>query len=60
MKRFTIFALCLILLNCAVFQKYYQEAYNIAAVMTDDQKIGQTIQVDLYALTNSKNGTDPA
>lgn len=28
--------------------------------MTIDQKIGQTLQVDLYAITNAKNGTDGA
>ena len=60
MKRFTILALCLIILNCSVFQKYYQEAYNIAAAMTIDQKIGQTIQADLYAITSPKGGTDAA
>ena len=40
----------------AFFDKYYDEAYAVAASMTLDQKIGQTIQVDFYAMVG-KNGT---
>lgn len=45
--------------QCSIYHKYYDEAYSIAAAMTLDQKIGQTVQLDLYALTN-KNGTEPS
>lgn len=49
-------ALLVLCVRTAVFNKYYDEAYTIAASMTLDQKIGQTIQVDFYAMA-SKNGT---
>lgn len=45
--------------QASIYQKYYDEAYSIAAAMTIDQKIGHTVQLDLYALAD-KNGTDPA
>jgi len=45
--------------NSAVFEKYYDEAYTIAASMSLDQKIGQTIQVDFYSMVG-KNGTTSA
>lgn len=51
-----ITALLLVLANTAVFEKYYDEAYTIAASMSLDQKIGQTIQVDFYAMA-TKNGS---
>ena len=51
-----ITALLLVLANAAVFEKYYDEAYTIAASMSLDQKIGQTIQVDFYAMA-TKNGS---
>jgi hypothetical protein len=37
--------------NCSVYQKYYDEAYRIASAMTVEQKIGQTVQLDFYAIT---------
>ena len=42
-----------------MYQKYYNEAYKIAEAMTLDQKIGQTIQADLYSITHD-DYTDPA
>ena len=42
------------------YQQYYEEAFNIAAAMSIDQKIGQTIQVDFYSITTNKNVTEPA
>lgn len=46
------------LVQATIYQKYYDEAYSIAAAMTVDQKIGQTVQLDLYSVVD-KNGTDP-
>ena len=43
--------------NSSIYQKYYNEAYEIASAMTLDQKIGQTIQADFYSIA-SKNHTD--
>jgi hypothetical protein len=58
----TIKYLSLVLLitvaHCGIYQKYYDEAYSIAAAMTLDQKIGHTVQLDFYSVTG-KNGTDP-
>ena len=56
-----VLALSLILVcyEASIYQKYYDEAYKIAVAMTLDQKIGQTIQADFYAIT-SKGHTDPA
>jgi hypothetical protein len=51
-----ITALLVIGVHTAVYDRYYDEAYAIAASMSLDQKIGQTIQVDFYAMVN-KNGT---
>lgn len=45
--------------DASIYQKYYQEAYTIAASMNLEQKIGQTIQLDFYGLTG-KNGTTSA
>lgn len=53
---FVIFLLLAIDINAASFSKHYDEAYTIAASMTLDQKIGQTVQVDFYGIT-SKTGT---
>ncbi len=53
-----IFALVLSLSSSSIYQKYYDEAYSIAASMTLDQKIGQTVQLDFYSITG-KTGTDP-
>ena len=53
---FVVIALLIIFVKAAVFDKHYDEAYNIAESMTLDQKIGQTIQVDFYAM-HGKNGT---
>ena len=52
-------ALLVLCVRTAIFEKYYDEAYTIAASMSVDQKIGQTIQVDFYAMAN-KNGTTSA
>jgi len=41
----------------ARYQKYYDEAYRIAVAMSQDQKIGQCLQVDFNAF-NTKKGTD--
>lgn len=56
--KLTIVTLLLLVIsiNSGNFDKYYDEAYTIAASMSLDQKIGQTIQVDFYGIT-SKNGT---
>lgn len=51
-----IAAILLLCVQTAVFDRYYDEAYTIAASMSLDQKIGQTIQVDFYAMVG-KNGT---
>ena len=53
---FVTFLLLVIYINAAGFSKHYEEAYTIAASMTLDQKIGQTVQVDFYGIT-SKTGT---
>lgn len=57
----TIFVLSLLIFSsyCGIYDKYYAEAYSIAAAMTVDQKIGQTVQLEFFAITG-KNGTDPA
>lgn len=57
----TIFVITLLIFSsyCGMYDKYYAEAYSIAAAMTLDQKIGQTVQLEFYAITG-KNGTDPA
>jgi hypothetical protein len=55
--QYLSFILLLITVHCGMYQKYYDEAYSIAAAMTLDQKLGQTIQLDLYSVTG-KNGTD--
>jgi hypothetical protein len=55
---FIFVALLIVFTNQSIYQKYYQEAYNVAVAMTLDQKIGQILQVDFNALT-TKNGTDP-
>jgi hypothetical protein len=52
------FLLVLVLAHASIYQKYYDEAYSIAAAMNVDQKIGQTVQLDFYAVSD-KNGTDP-
>ena len=59
--KISVFIILLLALyvNSAVFEKYYQEAYTIAASMNVDQKIGQTIQLDFYGLTG-KTGTTSA
>jgi hypothetical protein len=57
-KYLSLFLLLLVA-NCSIYQKYYDEAYSIAAAMTLEQKLGQTIQLDFYSVTD-KNGTDPA
>lgn len=38
--------------ECALFQKYYDEALTIAKSMTIEQKVGQCIQVDFGAFLN--------
>lgn len=58
-KSLFITLLLFICVSSAVFDKYYQEAYTIAASMSLDQKIGQTIQLDFYGLT-TKSGTSNA
>jgi beta-glucosidase len=51
-----VFLTLFITINAGVYDKYYQEALTIAEGMTLDQKIGQTIQLDFYAMS-SVNGT---
>lgn len=51
-----VLLLLTVYLTSAVYDKHYSEAYTIAASMSLDQKIGQTIQVDFYGIT-SKTGT---
>ncbi len=43
----------------SIFDKYYAEAYKVAEAMSLEQKIGQTIQVDFYALNNGDMKPDP-
>lgn len=59
LKSFLVVCLLLAMSHESIYQKYYDEAYEIAAAMTIDQKIGQTIQADFYSL-QKKNITDPA
>jgi hypothetical protein len=59
MNVFILSLFLLILSNSSIYNKYYEEAYTIAASMTIDQKIGQTIQLDFYGLTG-KTGTTSA
>jgi hypothetical protein len=49
-------SILVLVVKCSIYQKYYDVAYSIAAVMTLDQKIGQTTQLDFNAITD-KNGT---
>ena len=56
--NFLAAALLLLVVNASIYDKYYPEALKIAKAMTLDQKIGQTIQADFYAIT-SKGKTDP-
>jgi len=51
-------AILIVSTQSSIYQRYYDEAYSIAAAMSVDQKIGQTIQLDFGAVS-SKNGTDP-
>lgn len=55
--KYLLIVLIIFAANSSIYQKYYDEAYSIAAAMTLDQKIGQTIQLDFYGVTG-KNGTD--
>lgn len=59
--KFKLLAVLTILLvaQCSIYQKYYDEAYRIAVAMTLDQKIGQIMQVDFGAFS-AKNKTDQA
>lgn len=56
---FLIFTLVLLQVNAGIYSAYYDEALKIAKAMTVEQKIGQTIQADFYAIT-SKGKTDYA
>lgn len=59
MKIYILILLSLITLTIqGPYQKYYDEAYNIAVAMSLDQKIGQTIQADFYSITTSRNVTE--
>jgi hypothetical protein len=57
--KFKLFVLlCLLLVaQCSIYQKYYDEAYRIAVAMSLDQKIGQILQVEFEAFS-AKNKTD--
>ena len=55
--KISILLLVLTLTSSSVFGDNYEEAYKIAMAMTDNQKIGQTMQVDFYAITTNKNIT---
>lgn len=57
--KISILLLVLTLTSSSVFRDNYDEAYKIAMAMTDNQKIGQTMQVDFYAITTNKNITEP-
>lgn len=59
--KITLLVLTTLLLsiNAGIYDTYYAEALKIAQAMTLDQKIGQTIQADFYAIT-SKGKTNYA
>lgn len=49
---FILFASLVLLTQAGIYDTYYAEALKIAQAMTLDQKIGQTIQADFYAITS--------
>lgn len=51
--------LTLAVVQAGIYDNYYAESLKIAQAMTIDQKIGQTIQADFYAIT-SKGKTNYA
>lgn len=53
-------ALLLVLMACqaSIYERYRADAQKIAQAMTLDQKLGQILQIDLYAITQ-KGVTDP-
>lgn len=57
MKIILLLFATLILVQSGIYDSYYADALKIAQAMTVDQKIGQTIQADFYAIT-SKGKTD--
>ena len=59
MKQVCLIFILILSIQCSIYQKYYDEGYSIAASMTLEEKIGQTVQLDFYALS-TKNGTDPS
>lgn len=59
MIRWLTLVLLLLLGRASIYDRYYAEAVKIAEGMTLDQRIGQTIQSDFYAITE-KGVTDPA
>jgi hypothetical protein len=54
---FLVLLVVFLQVNAGIYSGYYDEALKIAKAMTVEQKIGQTIQADFYALT-SKGKTD--
>ena len=46
-----VFLLLATITQQGIYQKYYDEAFQIAVAMNLNQKIGQTIQADFYSIT---------
>ena len=47
---FLLFTIIL-MASCSIFDQYYDECKKIAQAMTEDQKIGQTIQLTFEGIT---------
>jgi hypothetical protein len=58
MNRILTFLLVVLAVRGSIYDRYYADAQKITDVMTLDQKIGQIIQAEFYAIT-SKGVTDP-
>jgi beta-glucosidase len=59
MIKWLALVLLLAIGQASIYGRYYAEAVKIAEAMSLDQRIGQTIQSDFYAITD-KGVTDPA
>lgn len=59
MIKWLALVLLLAIGQASIYSRYYAEAAKIAEAMSLDQRIGQTIQSDFYAITE-KGVTDPA
>ena len=51
---FLLFTLTLAFTQNDIYSQYYKESRKIAEAMTVNQKIGQMIQADFEAITNSE------